>query len=97
MRYGSTFIQTVGPGLITFDFSTNGGGGTVNNGSNPDGKTAPSNAPNFFISSYEPDGSLCTTLSCVLGGGSGGILAFDDGGGDLRKTAITTTWLSNSR
>jgi hypothetical protein len=68
----------VNAGLLNFLFHTSSGAPDAVNGSNPDGTV--STAPNFFVSFFDSSGMYTTDHLGAFGGGSAGILAFDDGG-----------------
>jgi hypothetical protein len=71
---GAPFVlNNVASGELQFSFTSGGGEGTVNNGSNPNDKGgAAGSAPNFFISFEDQNAA----------GGQLAYLFFDDGGGD---------------
>jgi hypothetical protein len=67
-------------GLLNFNFTTSGGGAADVNGANPDGTV--SSAPNFFVSFFDSSGNQTNATHLgAFGGGTAGIIAFDDGGG----------------
>jgi len=68
----------VNAGLLNFFFHTSGGGPDAVNGSNPDGTL--SGNPNFFVSFFDSSGIFTAAHLGAFGGGSAGIISFDDGG-----------------
>ncbi len=81
--FGTTTETLTSAGLLNFVFSTSGGGtpGAATNLLNPDGTM--SSAPNWFVSFFNTSDPTQFTVNNLgaFGGGSAGILLFDDGGG----------------